>query len=287
MKHQIDRRLEELIPCSSDTLYAAARYSLLSPRKRLRPSLVLAAAQTFGPSWEPALDVACAIEMIHAYSLIHDDLPCMDDDDLRRGKPTLHKVYPEGMALLAGDYLLTFAFETISRAESLTAEQRLLCIQILSQAAGSAGMIGGQASDIESAGQAIPEEALLQMHRKKTGALIAASLQCGAAAGGCCQDALLPLETLGMEIGLAFQFLDDLLDATSNSSVLGKIVQRDAAMGKATAVSLYGIEKVEKKLKQFSASISSCLNRLPGGAPLIKSLIEEHLWKRMPAPLYL
>lgn len=276
----INARLEELVPDSPNPLYKAARYSLLSPGKRLRPCLVLATAAAFGGNITAAIDPACAIEMIHAYSLIHDDLPCMDDDDLRRGKPTLHKVFPEGMALLAGDYLLTYAFEVLGNAQNLSAEKTLTLVQILSRYAGAYGMIGGQAIDISSAGGEIDEKSLLEMHRGKTGALLAASLQFGAVVGSASDSAFSLLEKLGFEIGLAFQFLDDLLDATSTQEVLGKNVKRDAALKKSTAVGVYGIQGVEKKLQEFEASIQEKLLDLPDGAPLIASLLQKHLWAR-------
>lgn len=277
---RVNQRLEQLIPDSPSPLYAAARYSLLSPGKRLRPSLVLATAATFGADLESALDPACAIEMVHTYSLIHDDLPCMDDDDLRRGKPTLHKVFPEGIALLAGDYLLTDSFEVLGNAPKLSAEERLRLVQILSRSAGSQGMIGGQAADIGSAGNGIEEKALLEMHRGKTGALLAASLQFGAVVGRASETIYPLLMSLGYEIGLAFQFLDDLLDAVSSKEALGKNVKRDAALQKPTAVAFYGIEGVEMKLQAFETSIHQRLLELPAGAPLIGDLLWQNLWAR-------
>jgi geranylgeranyl diphosphate synthase type II len=216
--------------------------------------------------------------MIHTYSLIHDDLPCMDNDDLRRGKPTLHKVVSEGMALLTGDYLLTYAFEVIAKAENLGAEEKLKLIQILSSSAGAEGMIGGQAIDIGSVGIQISEETLLKMHEAKTGALIAASLQFGAVIGGASHC----LRKLGKEIGLAFQFLDDLLDATSTLRLLGKNVKRDTLLGKPTAVTLFGIVGVRKRLKDLEISIRDQLSTLPSGAPLISEPLQEHLWNRIP-----
>lgn len=276
----INNRLEELIPDSPSSLYAAARYSLLSPGKRLRPSLVLAAAETFGVNREKALDPACAIEMVHAYSLIHDDLPCIDNDDLRRGRPTLHKVFPEGIALLAGDYLLTYSFEILGKAPKLSPEQRLSLVQILAKAAGADGMIGGQAVDVGAAGMELNEQALLDMHRGKTGALLAAALLFGAVIGEAPETIFSHLENLGNEIGLAFQFLDDLLDATSSKDILGKNVKRDAALKKPTAVAFYGIDGVKKKLHDFESSIVKQLSSLPEGAPQIASLLKQHLWSR-------
>jgi geranylgeranyl diphosphate synthase, type II len=285
MIQRVNRRLDELIPDSTSPLYAAARYSLLSPGKRLRPALVLATCATFGGEVETAIDPASAIEMVHTYSLIHDDLPCMDDDDLRRGRPTLHKVFPEGIALLAGDYLLTTSFEVIGNAPKLNSDQRLALVQILAFAAGSEGMIGGQAADISSAGGQIGKEALLEMHRGKTGALIAAALQFGAVAAHAPASALPLLKSLGTEIGLAFQFLDDLLDATSSKEVLGKKTGRDAALKKPTAAALYGIKGVEENLLRFEEAIRKHLLDLPEAAPLIAALLHQNLWARRPSSL--
>ncbi len=275
----IARRLDELIP-PGESLRDAARYSLLSPGKRIRPLLVLTAIGMFHIDPLLGLDPACAIEMIHVYSLIHDDLPCMDDDDLRRGRPALHKVFPEGMALLAGDYLLTYAFEVLAKAPHLSPEQRLHLIQILSHAAGSEGMAGGQAIDIASTGKTIDETTLLRMHRGKTAAIFAAALQFGAVIGGASDPIRSMLESLGMEIGLAYQFLDDLLDATSTAKILGKQVRGDAAKGKTTAASLYGIEKVEKKLGQFEQSIKDRFAQLPPGGSSLEALVGQFLWER-------
>jgi len=175
MIDRIEKRLNELIPPRNETIFEAARYSLLSSGKRIRPLLTLATAGVYGVDPLSIIDPACAIEMIHTYSLIHDDLPCMDNDNLRRGKPTLHKVYGEAMALLTGDYLLTFAFEIIANASILGREQRVQIMKIVAMRAGARGMIGGQALDIESEGKEIDEDTLLQMHYRKTASLICAS----------------------------------------------------------------------------------------------------------------
>lgn len=267
----IETRLRELIPARDETIFEAARYSLLSPGKRIRPLLTLATAALYGVDPLTVLDPACALEMIHAYSLIHDDLPCMDDDDLRRGKPTLHKVYGEGMALLAGDYLLTFAFEVIANASSLGREQRLQMIKTVAMRAGAPGMIGGQAIDIESEGKEIDEDALLQMHYGKTASLLTACLECGSLAAGYPPSEL--LQSIGMELGLAYQLLDDVLDATSTTAVLGKTSGADAARQKATAISLYGLSATQEKLAQLERALFQKVQKLPqGGAPLIPFL---------------
>lgn len=246
MKDLIEQRLKTLVSDTDEPLFQAVRYSLLHPGKRLRPLLVLQATTAWGGDVEKALDPACAIEMVHTYSLIHDDLPCMDDDDLRRGRPTLHKAFDEAIALLAGDYLLTQAFSVIAQAPTLTTEQRLQLVQILSRQAAAPGLIGGQAIDIGAKGKELPEEALLVMHRGKTGALFAACLQFGATVA-LAHPPLPLLQSLGEEMGVIYQCLDDLKDATSTTEMLGKTVGADAARNKPTAASLYGIEEARQK----------------------------------------
>jgi geranylgeranyl pyrophosphate synthase len=266
-------RLEELIPPSDSSLISAARYSLLSSGKRIRPLLTLAAASAFGADPSLALDPACALEMIHTYSLIHDDLPSMDNDDLRRGKPTLHKVYPEGVALLAGDYLLTFAFEVLANAPGLSSEQRVSLIQTVSLRAGSKGMIGGQAIDIESEGKKISEELLISMHQGKTAALFSACLECGAIVANAAPSAYPLLQSIAQDLGLAYQFLDDLLDATSTTPILGKNVGADAAKKKPTAVSLFGIEKTKMLIHQLKSSLSQKMEQLSPQTPDLQEIV--------------
>jgi geranylgeranyl pyrophosphate synthase len=271
MIEKIETRLRELIPARDETIFEAARYSLLSPGKRIRPLLTLTTAAVFGVDPFSVLDPACAIEMIHAYSLIHDDLPCMDDDDLRRGKPTLHKVYGEAMAILAGDYLLTFAFEVIAGAQGLGREQRLQMIKTVASHAGAPGMIGGQAIDIESEGKEIDEETLLQMHYGKTASLLTACLECGSLAAGYPSTPL--LQSLGMELGLAYQLLNDLFDATSTTALLGKTAGADAAKKKPTAISLYGTSATQEMLVRLETSLFQKVKLLPqSGGPLVPLL---------------
>lgn len=273
MKEKINQRLHELVPSQDSSINEASRYSLLSDAKRLRPLLALATCQTFGVDPLIMLDAACAIEMIHTYSLIHDDLPCMDDDDLRRGKPTLHKVYGEAIALLAGDNLLTLAFEVIANAEKLGREQKLQMIKILSQQAGASGMIGGQAIDIEETGKEIDEEMLIKMHQGKTSALITASLEIGSIGAG--YPPSLNLKEIGNELGLAFQFQDDLFDVISTTQALGKPIGSDQKKKKATAVSIMGVEKTLFRIEEYKHSIFSKLQKLPNQALPLKSLIES------------
>ena len=197
----------------------------------------------------------------------------MDDDDLRRGKPTLHKVYGEAMALLAGDYLLTFAFEVIANAQNLGREQRLQMIKTIAARSGAPGMIGGQAIDIESKGKEIDEDTLLQMHAGKTGALLTACLECGSLAAGYPPTPL--LKTIGKDFGLAYQFQNDLLDATSTTALLGKTASSDAARQKPTAVSLYGLSSVKEKLKELKQSLFENLKQLPNQGTQIALLVQQ------------
>jgi geranylgeranyl diphosphate synthase type II len=277
MIENIESRLSELIPPRDETIFEAARYSLLAPGKRWRPLLTLATAATFGVDPLTALDPACAIEMIHTYSLIHDDLPCMDDDDLRRGKPTLHKVYGEGMATLAGDYLLTFAFEVIANAP-LGREQRLQMIKSIASRSGAPGMISGQAIDIESEGKEIDEETLLQMHFGKTGALFTACLEIGSLAAGYPSTPL--LQSIGNELGLAYQYQNDLFDATSTTAVLGKTSGADAIKKKPTAISLFGIGGTQEKLQILQRSLSEKLLQLPKGKLELAAVIHKILERK-------
>ncbi len=210
----------------------AARYATLGGGKRLRPQLLMAVSTLNSQPLEPSLVPACAIEMIHAYSLAHDDLPCMDDDDFRRGKPSLHKVYTEGQALLTGNFLLTYAFELLSTAPHLTTDQRLQLIQTLSHRCGAWGMIGGQELDLRWNSERITEDNLKDLHRRKTGALIQAAVECGIIIGEIPQP--LQLKKLGVLLGDLYQLLDDLQDP------------QDLIEGRPTALALWGTEKTRK-----------------------------------------
>ncbi len=283
-RNQIDAKLDALIKSSSEvpysSLFDSARYSLSSLGKRLRPLLVLATAASYGVSLEIALIPACAIEMIHTYSLIHDDLPSMDNDDMRRGKPTLHKVFPEWQALLTGDYLLTYAFEVLANAPHLTAEQRIALIRSLSFRAGAHGMIGGQMIDLLSVGKEIDWDLLEKMHMGKTAALIVASLEFGGIIAGAPQSDLIALRKTGLAIGLAFQIVDDVLDYTSTEQELGKPIGSDREKSKATAVSLLGIDAAKEKAASLLRSADEHLCALSQTAPLIKALIDQMVHRR-------
>ena len=223
-------------------LHDAMRYTTQGGGKRVRPLLVFAAGELFDAPRDALERAAAAVEMIHAYSLVHDDMPCMDDDDLRRGKPTVHKRYDEATALLVGDALQAQAFEALARAP-LDASRRCAMLLLLAQAAGSRGMCGGQAIDLDSVGVALGREELERMHRLKTGALLSASVMLGAMAGKDLQDnEKEALQAYAAAVGLAFQVVDDILDATEDSATLGKTAGKDAANNKPTYVSLLGLE---------------------------------------------
>jgi geranylgeranyl diphosphate synthase, type II len=241
----VDAALERLLP-PEDTrppsIHRAMRYSVMAGGKRIRPILCLETARTFRPD-AGVLSVACALEFIHTYSLIHDDLPALDNDDLRRGIPTCHKKFGEATAILAGDALLTLAFETLARA-SLPAERRVAIIQEIAAAAGTReGMVGGQVADLEAGGKAVTAEALEYIHCSKTAALIRAAVVSGAIAGGANETDLQRLRSFGGLIGWAFQVTDDILDVEESSAALGKTAGKDQAQQKATYPALFGIDK--------------------------------------------
>ena len=252
--HRVDEMLQAVLPTQSpvnDTVIAAMRYSVFNGGKRVRPLVAYAACEAVGGNLQDADPAACAVELIHAYSLVHDDLPAMDDDDLRRGKPTCHKAYNEAMAILAGDALQTLAFEVLSHPErlpqtQLSATQRLALIKVLSQASGHAGMVGGQAMDLESTGLALSQEQLVTMHNHKTGALIRAAINMGAVSHASVQPwQLEQLDNYASAIGLAFQVQDDILDVTADTQTLGKQQGADQALDKPTYVSILGLENAQ------------------------------------------
>jgi geranylgeranyl diphosphate synthase type II len=226
-------------------LYEAMRYSLLAGGKRLRPVLALGACEAVGGALHDALGFACAVEMIHTYSLIHDDLPCMDDDDLRRGRPTNHKIYGEAIATLAGDALLTDAFRVLARSAPTTLAPSIVIETIaeLATAAGSAGMVGGQVIDLLGEGKSKTIEELEELHGMKTGALFLASVRGGARMGGANSAQIESLDSYARALGLAFQVVDDLLDVQGVAEQMGKRTQKDQERGKATYPALLGIER--------------------------------------------
>ena len=240
----IESALDAWVPADAPAgLGEAMRYAVLGGGKRLRPLLVLAAAQATGGSPAAAMRAACATELIHAYSLVHDDLPCMDDDVLRRGKPTVHVRFGEAQAMLAGDAMQALAFEVLTPDDGSVAPalQARLCA-LLARAAGGSGMAGGQAIDLASVGLSLDESSLSEMHRKKTGALLQASVLMGAACGTADASVWRALSDYGAAIGIAFQVVDDILDVTQASETLGKTAGKDAGQNKPTYVSVLGLD---------------------------------------------
>ena len=258
---------------------AAQRYSLLSRAKRIRPALVLEFCRLFGGSDSAALPLAAAVEMVHTYSLIHDDLPCMDDDDLRRGRPTCHKAFDEATALLAGDALLTRAFGVLAAAPVPDGAVRA-AVAALSRAAGSFGMIGGQVMDLAGEGKQLPMEYLLKLHANKTGALITVSAELGCIAAGLTPEDGRTLQACryASDIGLAFQIVDDVLDAVSDAETLGKSVGSDARSEKTTFLSFYSIEDAIAYAERLTKQAISAVAEMPGSEVLIA--LAEYLLQR-------
>jgi len=254
---KVEAALDAYLPHAATlpgSLHDSMRYSIFAGGKRIRPLLMAAACEAVGGQLEDILPGAAAIEMIHSYSLIHDDLPAMDDDDLRRGKPTNHKVYGEAIAILAGDGLLTEAFILLSNPQVLktvSADDRLKIIHQLARAAGSLGMVGGQVVDMESEGVQIDLPRLEYIHTHKTGALILAAIEIGAIIGGADAKQRLALHRYGEAAGLAFQVADDILDIVADQSLLGKDVGSDAERGKATYPALLGLEGARQRAREL------------------------------------
>lgn len=252
---RVEQWLEHLLPSVAETpatIHEAMRYSIFAGGKRLRPALVIATGEMFETDERALLPTACALEMIHTYSLIHDDLPAMDNDDLRRGRPTNHKVYGEAIAILAGDALLTQAFITLAQMEGTTSENKIRVINEVAQAAGTVkALIGGQVLDIQNEGKSFDADQLDAIHRAKTGALIRCCVRVGAILGGANEAQLAACTEYAEKAGLAFQVADDVLDATATSEELGKTAGKDAATQKATYVALYGIEAARERAEQL------------------------------------
>jgi geranylgeranyl diphosphate synthase type II len=251
----VDAHLEKLLPAESaqpSSIHTAMRYSVFAGGKRVRPILSLESARIFEAEVSPALYPGCAIEFIHTYSLIHDDLPALDNDDLRRGKPTSHKKFGEATAILAGDALLTLAFETIAVAP-VAAERRVAMVTEIASSAGTVrGMVGGQVADLEAEGKPVTPEMLEYIHRSKTAALIRASITSGALCAGASADDVARLRRFGETIGWAFQVTDDILDVEESSTALGKTAGKDIAQQKATYPAVYGLERSHQIAKELA-----------------------------------
>ena len=241
------------VPAYDETLEKAMEYSLMAGGKRLRPVLLMAAADAVGKDGAAFLTTGCAIEMIHTYSLIHDDLPAMDNDDYRRGKPTNHKVFGDGIAVLAGDALLTLAFEVMLRQEGAAPETLVTVVSEMSRAAGPYGMVGGQVLDLEGEGRRLDLAALRKIHMGKTGALFCAAIRSGAILAGAKEEELAALTLYAERFGLAFQITDDILDVTGDEAAIGKPVGSDVRNEKATYVTLTSLEEA-KKLAEAAVS---------------------------------
>ncbi|MDL5601970.1 (2E,6E)-farnesyl diphosphate synthase [Bacillus subtilis] len=275
---RVDAALETLFDAPSnelDRLYQAMRYSVTNGGKRVRPLLVYAACEALGGNLDQADGAACAVELIHAYSLVHDDLPAMDDDDLRRGKPTTHKAFDEACAILAGDGLQALAFEVLAdrRRNPQDGDTRLTMITALAQASGPAGMVGGQAIDLGSVGIRLDQAALETMHRHKTGALIEASVRLGALASGRADDTLLrALQVYARAVGLAFQVQDDILDVESDTATLGKTQGKDQAADKPTYPALLGLDAAKDYALELRDQALHALRPLGEAAEPLRAL---------------
>jgi geranylgeranyl diphosphate synthase, type II len=272
-KQEVDRCLDRLLPAETEmpaTIHRAMRYSIFAGGKRVRPVLIIAAGESLGGARETLLALGAAVEMIHTYSLIHDDLPALDNDDLRRGVPTCHKMFGEAIAILAGDSLMTRCYQVLADLPGVTDAVRLAILRQVACATGTIeGMIGGQVVDLESEGKPIDPPVLEYIHRSKTGALLTACTVCGALAAGARDSELDMLTRYGRRIGLAFQIVDDILDLTTSSQELGKTAGKDEKVKKATYPALYGIETSREKARQLiSASIEAIKDLGPAAEPL-------------------
>ena len=260
-----------------DRLYDAMRYSVLSGGKRIRPVLTLEFARLGGIDWRLALPYACALELVHNYSLIHDDLPCMDDDDLRRGKPTNHKVYGETLAILAGDALQPEAFRLIAQATGLPAESRIAAVEVLARAAGADGMVAGQVLDTLC--DVRDEAGLTQLDRLKTCAMISAAAELGCVAAGMDAEKRRQACEFGDGLGLAFQLRDDILDVTGAQEVFGKPIGSDKAEGKVTLVDVKGLEQCQRDVEQYTARAKAAIAAWPDNSFLLE--LADHMVNRV------
>jgi len=272
---RVEEALERCLPPSTETperLHSAMRYAVLTGGKRIRALLVYATGLALGASAERFDRTACAVELIHAYSLVHDDLPPMDDDDLRRGHPTCHRAYDEATAILVGDALQALAFQQIADDEALPAEARVAMIRELATAAGSRGMVGGQAIDLAAVGDALDLAALERMHALKTGALIVASIRLAALATGASEADIERLARYGTRIGLAFQIQDDVLDVEGDTEVLGKASGADHRHGKPTYPALLGLDEAKRNARALVEDACEALTPFAASADVLRAL---------------
>jgi len=273
----IEKALNGYLPRASAkpaTIHKAMRYSLFAGGKRLRPILTLAAAEACGGDPENALPAACAVECIHTYSLIHDDLPCMDDDDLRRGRPTSHKVYGEGIAVLSGDALLTIAFEILAQAEPTSRYKVPALITELASASGSRWLIAGQVLDLENEGKKVTGETLKFIHRAKTAALLTSSIRLGAMSANATEAKLQNLTDFGQSLGLAFQVIDDILDVTQTTEKLGKTAGKDVAATKATYPAIFGLERSRQEAHRLTEAAHEALKPFGANGAMLREIAD-------------
>src|SRR5580693_6608763 len=271
----VNRALDRFLPSEKTkpaTIHRAMRYSLFAGGKRMRPAVLLAAAQACGGSEQDALPLACAVECIHTYSLIHDDLPAMDDDDFRRGKPTNHKVFGEGIAVLAGDALLTQAFEIAAQSRGWARYSHQDIILEIAKAAGSLQLIAGQVADLEGEGKRTSEAQLKYIHERKTSALLCCSARLGGMSANCSAAQLKALTDFGYNVGLAFQIIDDILDVTQTSEQLGKTAGKDVAVQKATYPAIIGLEKSRQIARRLTHRAFAALEPFRGRAQGLEAL---------------
>lgn len=275
---RVDEALDSVVPpetADPASIHRAMRYSLFAGGKRIRPVLCIAAAETVHDSPEGVDEAACALELIHTYSLIHDDLPALDNDDLRRGRPTCHKVFGEAMAILAGDALLTLAFEVLAAHPRIDDQRRALLVLELATASGTrGGMIGGQVHDLEGEGKPPTAQLLESIHRAKTGALLRASIRMGAIYASASADQLDALSRFGEHVGLAFQIVDDILDVEQPSEALGKTAGKDAAQQKITFPAVYGVERSRAMAEEERLAAHAALHLFGDRAGRLRQLAD-------------
>ena len=268
-RRAVDAELEQILPPEDDppeVLHAAMRYAVFSGGKRLRPVLCIAAAEAVGGDPAPACRAGAALELLHAYTLVHDDLPCMDDDDMRRGKPTVHVAYGEANAVLTGDALQALAFEVLAACAPPAPWSAADLVRALAAAAGSRGVVGGQVEDLAGLDRPLTADRLTFIHMHKTADLFRAALRIGAMSAGAAQDSVEALSRYGQELGLAFQITDDLLDATGNDAATGKRVGKDARKGKLTFPGLLGIDESARRAERLIDEACASLSSLGSGA---------------------
>ena len=284
-KQLVDERLRQLLPGEDvypEVIHEAMAYSLFAGGKRFRPLLCLCACEAVGGNWEAALDAACALEMVNTYSLIHDDLPAIDNDDYRRGRLTTHKVYGEAMGVLSGVTLLNYAYETMFRAFELTDDKDrvIRAVRIMAEKTGIYGMLGGQSVDVENDGKPLEKDLLDYIYEHKTSALIEASMMAGAVLAGADEEQTSMIEQAASDIGLAFQIQDDILDVTSTSQELGKPVHSDEKNNKVTYVTLFGVQKASEQVRELSEKALAVLDRLYNKNEFLTELVMEMATRR-------